>query len=773
MEERKLSRFLHGTLEVTIFRATVHSLSLPFNCICFGAKPAYVTIKIDKTRVAETSHQCDRVWNQTFRILCAHLANSTITLTLRTSLFILGKIEVPLHGLLTEAEYRPHEQSSHFLSMKEKWSSNLKLQFALRFRHVESELDWGRGLRYGGSKALVNGATFPQRSNCSIILYHDAHHCCLFQPRIDLRTGRLHQPRKLWEDIFRAIDGAKHLIYITGWSLNPKIVLVRDSRTEIPRAWGVELGELLKRKADEGVAVRIMLWDDETSLHIIKNKGVMRTHDEDALSYFKHTKVVCKLCPRLHNNFPTFFAHHQKTITVDACPQLLSAHDVSKDDTAREVISFIGGLDLCDGRYDTEQHSLFQSLNTNSHADDFYQTSIAGASLHRGGPRQPWHDAHACVIGEAARDVLANFEQRWAKQSDSSLLPSISRITDLIGPQASYLDHSWNVQVFRSIDRISAAGLPDHISVEHSIHDAYIQAIRRAERFIYIENQYFMGGCHLWEKDQHSGCKNLIPVEIALKVAAKIRANERFAVYILMPMWPEGLPETDPVQDMLHWTRLTISMMYALIARAIKERGANIHPKDYLNFFCLANREEKGWGEFIPPSSPPHTSHYFKAQMNRRFMIYVHSKLMIVDDEYMLIGSANVNQRSMDGERDTEIAVGCYQPNCVGEKSRDGDIHAYRMSLWYEHTSGFEEAFMEPQSISCVRSLQGIGEEMWKAYSGEAVIGMKGVHLVSYPINVLEDGTVEDLPEGAGSFPDTTTPIKGRRSKILPSVCTT
>lgn len=43
-------------------------------------------------------------------------------------------------------------------------------------------------------------------------------------------------------------------------------------------------------------------------------------------------------------------------------------------------------------------------------------------------------------------------------------------------------------------------------------------------------------------------------------------------------------------------------------------------------------------------------------------MIYVHSKGMIVDDEYVIIGSANINQRSMDGSRDTEIAMGAYQP---------------------------------------------------------------------------------------------------------------
>lgn len=41
--------------------------------------------------------------------------------------------------------------------------------------------------------------------------------------------------------------------------------------------------------------------------------------------------------------------------------------------------------------------------------------------------------------------------------------------------------------------------------------------------------------------------------------------------------------------------------------------------------------------------------------------LQVHSKMMIVDDEYIIIGSANINQRSQDGTRDTEIAVGASQ----------------------------------------------------------------------------------------------------------------
>ena len=41
-------------------------------------------------------------------------------------------------------------------------------------------------------------------------------------------------------------------------------------------------------------------------------------------------------------------------------------------------------------------------------------------------------------------------------------------------------------------------------------------------------------------------------MEIALKIANKIKQNERFSVYILIPMWPEGsLP--DVTQRILRW----------------------------------------------------------------------------------------------------------------------------------------------------------------------------------------------------------------------------
>lgn len=49
------------------------------------------------------------------------------------------------------------------------------------------------------------------------------------------------------------------------------------------------------------------------------------------------------------------------------------------------------------------------------------------------------------------------------------------------------------------------------------------------------------------------GADNLIPMELALKIASKIRAKERFAVYIIIPMWPEGVPSSTSVQQILFW----------------------------------------------------------------------------------------------------------------------------------------------------------------------------------------------------------------------------
>lgn len=99
---------------------------------------------------------------------------------------------------------------------------------------------------------------------------------------------------------------------------------------------------------------------------------------------------------------------------------------------------------------------------------------------------------------------------------------------------------------------------------------AYIHAIRSAQHFIYIENQYFLGSSYAWPSYENAGADNLIPMELALKIASKIRAKERFSVYVVIPMWPEGTPTSSSVQEILYWQSQTMQMMYEIIAKELK-----------------------------------------------------------------------------------------------------------------------------------------------------------------------------------------------------------
>ena len=53
--------------------------------------------------------------------------------------------------------------------------------------------------------------------------------------------------------------------------------------------------------------------------------------------------------------------------------------------------------------------------------------------------------------------------------------------------------------------------------------------------------------------DKDTNCHHTIPAEIAQKVVDKIKKNERFCAYIMIPMFPEGDPSSAPIQEILYW----------------------------------------------------------------------------------------------------------------------------------------------------------------------------------------------------------------------------
>ncbi|KAG6432008.1 hypothetical protein SASPL_103580 [Salvia splendens] len=299
-----------------------------------------------------------------------------------------------------------------------------------------------------------------------------------------------------------------------------------------------------------------------------------------------------------------------------------------------------------------------------------------------------------------------------------------------------------HVQIFRI-----AQGIPQecklvcakNLVIDRSIQMAYIQAIRSAQHFIYIENQYFLGSSYAYK---HAGADNLIPMEIALKIVSKIRAKENFRVYIVIPMWPEAR---------------TMQMMYELIAKEIKSANrVNAHPTDYLNFYCLGNREEYQKKSSSEASSLPNAECTgTRKAKSGRFMIYVHAKGMTVDDEYVIISSANINQRSMAGSRDTEIAMGAYQPHHTWAKKKyhpRGQVYGYRMSLWAEHLAKIHPCFKEASERECVDYVNTIAEDNWRRFTAEKFMSLQG-HILKYPVRIDGDGNISSRP-GFETFPE-------------------
>ncbi|KAL4570832.1 hypothetical protein LXL04_026495 [Taraxacum kok-saghyz] len=777
---------LHGNLDICVKEATklpnLDAFNKKFTPLS-GTSDPYVTVSVSNTVIGKTfviNNSENPVWMQHFHVPVAHNTTEVLFVVKDSDVVgsqLIGAVGIPAEHLIANSVVKGTFPILNASGQPCKPGAMLDL--SIKYTPVDKIVIYRDGVGSDPEFKGVPGTYFPLRRGGKVTLYQDAH-VDETLPNLKLDRGLRFVQGDCWRDICDAIRQARRLIYITGWSIYHKVQLVRYGA----KARDSILGDLLKSKSEEGVRVLLLVWDDPTSKSYFgyKTEGVMQTHDEETRAFFKNSSVQVLLCPRsiaksswTKKDAETIYSHHQKTVIVDADAGI-----------KRRIMAYVGGLDLCEGRYDTPEHSLFSTLNT-LHKDDFHNPNYSGPT--NGCPREPWHDLHCRIEGPAAYDVLQNFEERWLRASKPrglskmtkffDVLLKVDKIPDILGiNDARYTSEKdpegWHVQVFRSIDSNSVKGLGfpkdpkdaksknlicgKNVLIDMSIHTAYVKAIRTAQHFIYIENQYFLGSSYNWATHKSLGANNLIPMEIALKIANKIRANERFAAYIVIPMWPEGIPTNSATQRILFWQHQTMQMMYDIIYKALQEMGIEkeYEPQDYLNFFCLGTRESTKYAPIsnLKPSFSPNTPQALSIN-SRRFMIHVNSKGMIVDDEYVILGSANINQRSLEGTRDTEIAMGAYQPHHTWAhkgSSPAGQVFGYRMSLWAEHIGEVESSFEEPQSVECVRRLRVLGEQNWKQYAAEKVTDMTA-HLLKYPVEVDWMGRVKPL-SGCPNFPD-------------------
>ncbi|WPK22898.1 hypothetical protein PUMCH_000119 [Australozyma saopauloensis] len=474
-----------------------------------------------------------------------------------------------------------------------------------------------------------------------------------------------------------AMEMAKDVIFIHDWWLSPELYLRRPANGNQQ----FRIDRILQRKAQQGVKIFVIVYRNVGT--IIPIDSLYTKHSIVSLNQ-ENIHIIRSPNQLLQNTF--FWAHHEKLCIVDY------------------NVAFIGGLDLCYGRYDTPDHVLsddsnigftnldqsnltpeqFDSFNifpgkdySNTRVKDFSNLDKPYETLYDRNttPRMPWHDIHMMTSGEVARDLSRHFVQRWnyllRQKRPSRLTPLLTPPPDLTPEQLNDLNltGSCEVQILRSAGNWSL-GLKEH---EESIHQAYLKLIENSEHCIYIENQFFVTSCFI----DGTEIKNRVGDAIVDRIIRAKKEGTAWRAIIVIPLVPGFESQVDQIDGSS--VRVVMQCQYMSISRGTsslfaKLRKAGINPDDYIQFFSL-----RKWG-ILGPDRTLVTE-----------QLYIHAKTMIVDDRIAIIGSANINERSMRGSRDSEVAAIVRDTETIkstmnGQAVRVGKFaHTLRMRLMREH----------------------------------------------------------------------------------------
>ncbi|KAG9244055.1 hypothetical protein BJ878DRAFT_422221 [Calycina marina] len=587
-----------------------------------------------------------------------------------------------------------------------------------------------------------------------------------------------------------AIEAATETIYIEDWWLSPELYLRRPA--EANQEW--RLDQVLKRRAEAGVKIYVIVYREVEAALTCNSQ-----HTKHALQALcpkgepGHGNIMVMRHPD-HNvlenaaDMTFYWAHHEKFIVIDY-------------NTA-----FIGGLDLCFGRWDNHQHQLAdvhpagvknemwpgQDFNNNRVMDfqnvkDWKANELSKAEY----GRMPWHDCSMGVVGDCVLDIAEHFVLRWnfvkrdkyKRDGRYDWLTMESREgedEDLVGvqrpdhPVGDYIHHpitplstktlgeqgTVHAQIVRS-----SADWSSGILTEHSIQNAYSELIRNAQHYVYIENQFFITATG----DQQLPIKNTIGRAIVDAIVAAGKEKRKFKVIVVIPAVP-GFAG-DLRDDAAMGTRAIMDYQYKSICRgehSIFEqvRAQGVDPANHIFFFNLrsydrlnvtpgvkkqeeisgvkmqdvqeaeaemlmghqgsgghdAKENEKimkakkdfedaakqagtdhepasvdSVAKFAMHNTPTLTEEAWEGTISDEAdnwiqeELYIHDKVLIVDDKTVICGSSNLNDRSQLGIHDSELSIVMTDTKPLESKMAgepyEARYHAatLRRYLWREH----------------------------------------------------------------------------------------
>ena len=276
-------------------------------------------------------------------------------------------------------------------------------------------------------------------------------------------------------------------------------------------------------------------------------------------------------------------SHHQKFVVIR-----------HREDPTRDV-AFVGGIDLAHNRRDDAEH----------HGDPQPQ-----ALTQEYGAHPPWHDVQVAIRGPAVHDVETVFRERWCDPAPLSRSPWRRAADRLRGLDRSPdpLPEQWpppptagphTVQLLRTYpDLRLGRDYPFAPGGERSVARGYSKAVQRAERIVYVEDQYFWGH------------------DVARLFEEQLLAQPELRLVVVIPLVPD-LDGVNRVPQLLGRRRAFDRLMEVAPGR-VATYGLENHAG-------------------VP--------------------VYVHAKVCIVDDTWASTGSDNFSRRSWTHDSELTAVV--------------------------------------------------------------------------------------------------------------------
>ena len=373
---------------------------------------------------------------------------------------------------------------------------------------------------------------------------------------------------RYFQELYDALEatGPGDFVVFTDWQ--------GDADEQLMGEPGSEVVEVLSRADRRGVAVHGLVWRSH-----LDQTGFFATENRHLGEQLQRRGVEALLDMRVRAGG----SHHQKFVVVR-----------HRDDPARDV-AFVGGIDLAHNRRDDAAH----------HGDP--QPQLLTKEY---GARPPWHDVQVAIQGPAVYDVETVFRDRWSDPAPLSRAPW-RRLADRLRG----LDHSpeplpeqWpppppagahRVQLLRTYPNLGPGrDYPFAPGGERSVARGYTKAVGRAERMVYVEDQYFWGG------------------DVGRVFGERLQARPELRAIIVIPL----VPDLD---------------------------GLNRVPQ------LLGRHRAIDWLRHVAPGRVA----AYGLENHAGVPVYVHAKVCIIDDVWATTGSDNFSRRSWTHDSELTAVV--------------------------------------------------------------------------------------------------------------------